>query len=150
MKTDKLLLTTDLSAEALQPLEAILSMAERMGMEITMLHVVEDVLCTPPAAPIPPTTLGPSTPERMELGRKLLEAEAELVRGLVPIRIDVVCASDVARKIADYADENEMAMIAISTHGRSGFRRMVMGSTAENVIRRARVPVVVFPAGDPG
>jgi nucleotide-binding universal stress UspA family protein len=36
-------------------------------------------------------------------------------------------------------------LIALSSHGRSGFRRLVMGSVAEAVLRHARVPVLVFP-----
>jgi len=36
-------------------------------------------------------------------------------------------------------------MIVIGTHGRSGLNRFIMGSVAEEVLRRARVPVVVVP-----
>ena len=45
----------------------------------------------------------------------------------------------------DYADEHNYGMIALSSHGRSGFKRLFMGSVAEQILRHAHVPVLVFP-----
>jgi len=145
MKTNQLLVSTDLSLEALRPLGAVVELAERIGMEITLLHVVEDVLCAPPDAPLPPPVVGPAVPERLAQAKALLEDEARRLGGRVPVRVDAVFSGDVPRTIAAYADEHDMAMIALSTHGRSGFRRLVMGSIAENVIRHAHVPVLIVP-----
>jgi nucleotide-binding universal stress UspA family protein len=33
----------------------------------------------------------------------------------------------------------------MATHGRSGLRRLLLGSVAEAVLRHAHVPVIVFP-----
>jgi nucleotide-binding universal stress UspA family protein len=38
--------------------------------------------------------------------------------------------------IVDYARENEVELIAIATHGRSGLGRVVMGSVADHVLRK--------------
>ena len=35
--------------------------------------------------------------------------------------------------------------IAMATHGRSGLRRLLLGSVAEQVIRHSHVPVIVYP-----
>lgn len=145
MKANRMLVTTDLSGEALRPFETVVAWAERLGMEITLLHVVEDVVLAPPDAPLPPAALAPSPPERLQQARRLLAREAKHLGSRVPLTLDVVFAADVPRTIAAYADEHEMALIALSTHGRTGFRRVVMGSVAENVIRHAHVPVLVFP-----
>lgn len=48
-----------------------------------------------------------------------------------------------ARTIIDYADENEIDHIVIGSHGRKGVARILMGSVAETVTRRARVPVTI-------
>ena len=53
-----------------------------------------------------------------------------------------------ADEILNYANKNNVDLIVISTHGRSGVSRWVLGSVADKVIRYSIVPVlVVSPAG---
>ena len=51
-----------------------------------------------------------------------------------------------AESIADYATKNEVDLIAIATHGRSGVSRWVMGSVADRVLRSSCVPVLMVRA----
>ncbi|PSQ23605.1 universal stress protein UspA, partial [Halobacteriales archaeon QS_9_67_17] len=48
-----------------------------------------------------------------------------------------------ARTIVDYADDNDIDEIVIGSHGRQGISRVLLGSVAENVVRRADMPVTV-------
>ncbi len=48
-----------------------------------------------------------------------------------------------ARAIVEYAEENDVDHIVIGSHGRDGISRVVLGSVAEMVVRRAPVPVTV-------
>ena len=48
-----------------------------------------------------------------------------------------------ARTIVSYADEHEVDRIVIGSHGRSGVSRILLGSVAETVVRRAPCPVTV-------
>lgn len=50
-------------------------------------------------------------------------------------------------EILDYVDEQDVDLVVIGTHGRSGLERALVGSTAERVLRRADVPVVAVPDG---
>ena len=50
-----------------------------------------------------------------------------------------------ADQILDYADENQVDLIIMSTHGRSGVSRWVSGSVADRVIRHSAVPVLITP-----
>ena len=52
-----------------------------------------------------------------------------------------------AAEIMKAADEEKNAIIVMSTHGRTGFRRAVLGSVCDTVVRSARTPVLVLPAG---
>jgi len=52
-----------------------------------------------------------------------------------------VVKGDTADSIVDIADEAEADCIAMTTHGRSGVVRMMLGSVAQRVVRRARRPV---------
>ena len=57
-----------------------------------------------------------------------------------------IVQSDAARAILDVAKEENAFLIAVATHGRTGFRRALLGSVADKVIRGASVPVLVCPA----
>lgn len=48
-----------------------------------------------------------------------------------------------ARAIVDVADEGEFDQIVMGSHGRSGVSRILLGSVAETVVRRATIPVTV-------
>ncbi|MDQ2052398.1 universal stress protein [Natronolimnohabitans sp. A-GB9] len=48
-----------------------------------------------------------------------------------------------ARAIVEFADENDVDQIVLGSHGRSGVSRVLLGSVAEQVVRRATVPVTV-------
>jgi len=50
--------------------------------------------------------------------------------------------------IVEFADKNQIDMIVIGTHGRTGISRLVMGSVAEAVIRHANCPVMTVKIPD--
>ncbi|MFM8569937.1 MAG: universal stress protein [Candidatus Kapaibacterium sp.] len=52
--------------------------------------------------------------------------------------------------IADYAAEHGIALICLSTHGRSGLNHLVLGSTTEHVLRKATCPVFVVRCASQG
>jgi nucleotide-binding universal stress UspA family protein len=58
----------------------------------------------------------------------------------------VVIAGKPADSLADYARENSIDLIIMSTHGHSGISRWVWGSTADRVLRSSCVPVMMIRA----
>ncbi len=67
-------------------------------------------------------------------GEKAIEARGKVVIGYP------------ADEILRYAAENDMDLIMLSSHGRSGIRRWGLGSVADKVIRATNVPVWMVPA----
>lgn len=57
-----------------------------------------------------------------------------------------VLTGQVAESIADYATKNDIDLIVIATHGRSGISRWVWGSVADRILRSACVPVLMVRA----
>ncbi|MFC6988838.1 universal stress protein [Haloplanus sp. GCM10025708] len=47
------------------------------------------------------------------------------------------------REIVDYVDQEDVDHVVMGSHGRSGLDRLLLGSVAETVVRRVRVPVTV-------
>ena len=58
----------------------------------------------------------------------------------------VVEVGSPAETIIDYAQENEVDLIVMTTHGRSGLARWVYGSVADKVLRAAHCPVFLIRA----
>ena len=57
-----------------------------------------------------------------------------------------VITGKAAESLADYAEKNDVDLIAIATHGRSGVSRWVWGSVADRILRSACVPVLMVRA----
>jgi nucleotide-binding universal stress UspA family protein len=56
---------------------------------------------------------------------------------------EVLVHGDAAGEIVRVARERDIDLIVISSHGRTGWGRMIFGSTAESVVRHAHCPVLV-------
>ncbi|RXA19897.1 universal stress protein [Methanosarcina sp. MSH10X1] len=49
-----------------------------------------------------------------------------------------------ADKILEYADENNIDLIIMGTHGLTGIKKFLIGSVAEKVVRHSKIPVMVI------
>jgi nucleotide-binding universal stress UspA family protein len=106
----------------------------RQDAEVTLLRIV------PPDVPG-----GLRVLEREELEEATASTQAvlaELEREGARARC-VIRRGDAAEEILACAQEYQPSLIAMSTHGRSGFSRWALGSVAEKVIRHSEVPVLV-------
>ncbi len=144
MQIHRILLPTDLSEEAERPFAAVSELAHRFGARIQLLHVVEDVAVGPSGDPLAPPIHIPGVAQEMKRAGAVLEQHKKKLGGGIDVSAEVISATSVPRAIASYATEHGFDLIALSTHGRSGFRRLIMGSVAETVLRHATVPVLVF------
>ena len=57
-----------------------------------------------------------------------------------------VVVGRVAESLVDFAQDNNVDLILIATHGRSGVTRWVRGSVADKILRSANVPVMMVRA----
>lgn len=145
MLSTHILLPTDLSDEALRAFPAVRDLARKTGAKVTLLHVVFTLLDTS-AGERMGTPVGPPDYESEVLAaQEALEAQAETLSGGLDLEVRAIQSTNVAKAIASYAVEHDVSLIALSTHGRSGFRRLLLGSVAEELLRHAEVPVLCFP-----
>lgn len=145
MSFQKILLPTDLSPEGERAFAPTAELARKLRASIVLLHVIENVGSGPILAGRTAVPVLPGTAQEKELARAALaESRTRAFAGL-EVQCESLVAPSVPHAIADYAVEHGCDAIALSTHGRTGFRRLVMGSVAEAVLRTARVPVLVFP-----
>ena len=145
MQAKKILLTTDLSEESLRAFLPIAAFAGAQGGSVTLLHIVEDVPIIAHGAHGSPPLHTPSLPDLIARAEeRIAEQAAELPKEL-PTDTAVFSAPHVAEAVATYAKDNHFDLIALSSHGRSGFKRLFLGSVAEQLLRHATIPVLVFP-----
>jgi nucleotide-binding universal stress UspA family protein len=83
-----------------------------------------------------------------EAERYLDSVAARLLETVPKVDAIVVLADNTPRAILDWAAEQGADLIAMSTHGRSGFRRFMLGSVADKIVRGAHVPVLLTRPGD--
>ena len=145
----RILCPVDFSDFSRRALDHALAVARCYGASVTTLHVTTPI----PQVLNAPAYLGAEVPVPLVLpatGRAALReqvqrlADAEQVPG-VPVNIEVVEAGDVHREILVQAERLGSDLIVLGTHGRSGFERLFLGSTAEKVLRKARCPVMTVP-----
>lgn len=74
--------------------------------------------------------------------QSLTRAKERLSQEGVDARVEVLFGRP-AEKIIEYAQGEQVDLIAMVTHGRSGFRRRVFGSVAEKVLRTTALPVLL-------
>lgn len=63
----------------------------------------------------------------------------------VPVGIEVLWANEPVRCIVAWATKHEMDLLVLGTQGLTGLRRMLLGSVASRVARRAPCPVLLVP-----
>jgi len=120
-------------------------LAQRFGADLTVLHVVYD--------PLDVTCLHIPHPPQEQLRDELIrEAErtlqAQVSRRLrsLPRAKTAVALGSPFREIIRYAQEHQVDLIVMGTQGLSGLNHLIMGSTAERVVRMAPCPVLTIRA----
>lgn len=138
MQMKKVIAATDFSEASLVALETVFNLNIEEDATIYLVHVL-DV----PAGLDPMGTLGPSLKEFKEEARQKLK---RMVPANVPADVNiqaVVLRGTPSKAISDFALEQDADLIVVSTHGRSGLARLLMGSTAETLLRKAPCQVLV-------
>ena len=145
-----IVLTTDLSEESKRAFDPTVDLARRLGIGVTLLHVVHDLQVAPHGAPLAPAVSSPELEQEMKEAKLKLGGMRDLLPKDLEIRTEVLVSTNVAGEVAAYAKKNDATFIAVSTHGRTGLRRLVLGSVAEAVLRCSTTPVICFPMKSEG
>lgn len=150
----RILLTTDFSSQAEQAYPWAARLATSNSGVIHLIHSLEDDLVA--TAPVFANYMAPGA---LDLGnyreefrtgaKKALEEAAEKLRALgAEVEVHLVEKGKPSAAIVAAAKEFRCSVIVLSTHGRGGLAHLLLGSTAEKVVRLAKVPVLTVHEGD--
>jgi nucleotide-binding universal stress UspA family protein len=140
---ERVLVPTDGSDTAERAVDHALAIAEAFDGELHALTVVDVGAVASSSDIVPSDTVIESLTDRGEAAVADVAERAD-ERG-------VEAVTEVRREfpgsgILGYTREHEVDIVVMGTHGRTGLGRVLLGSTAERVIRRAEVPVCAVPA----
>jgi nucleotide-binding universal stress UspA family protein len=130
-------------AEEISP--QVVSLAKKMQLAVELMRVYDPPVTAYPVLDIP-------YPESLERYREEMRHEAETyldgksgelrAEGVASVSATVI-QGDPASEIIDLARKTPDNIIAMSTHGRSGIGRWLLGSVAEKIVQHSRDPVLL-------
>jgi universal stress protein A len=141
-KFERILVAVDFSEESRSALACAAQMAAKFDASLTLVHVVEPHF-GPPEAHVPP--LSGETSDAEEFAEAKLELNALGEQMLGPCRVveTTVRAGLAFFEITEAAKALGADLIVVGTHGYTGLKRALLGSTAEKIVRHAPCPVLV-------
>src|SRR5688572_27257531 len=145
----RILCPIDFSDYSRRALDHAIAIARWYESTITALHVFSPAPVEaygPGPVVFEPTVLTPVDRDQLLANTKAF-IEAAPAPG-VAIEA-VVREGHTAAEILDQATNMSADLLVLGTHGRSGFERLLLGSVAEKVLRKARCPVLTVPRGLP-
>lgn len=136
----KVLIPVDFSSTTEQLVEFGFYVAGKFSASVHLLYVVEPF---PADAMIGATMVTDYREQAFTTATKRMEELVEEVRTTYPDSSGEVVSGDPAEEIAAKAGSGDCNLIVISTHGAKGLERILLGSVAERVVKRAACPVMV-------
>lgn len=133
---DTVLVPTDGSDHATRAAEHATFIADVFDAAVHVVHVVE------------PTAAPGGDDSAIEKRAKRVLADVEVIADDASRLQTGTLTGDPTDAILEYADEHDVDLLAMGTHGRTGVDRFVAGSVTESVLRRADVPVLTAHADD--
>lgn len=143
-KQSTILFPTDFSAPAAQALERVVDFARKLGARVVLLHVIPQS-----AYPLRGLATAAGMPNLREEMKKVADQELAALRAKIPA--DVACETKVREgvpheQVIACAQEIAADLVAIATQGHTGLKHVLLGSTAERVVRLSPIPVLTFRA----
>jgi nucleotide-binding universal stress UspA family protein len=141
----KILVPIDGSRSASQALDEAIKIAREQQSTLRILHVVNEGLTLSPD--VPSVNLSEVDEGLYAQGKALVTAAESRARD-AGVRAEGVVVEEVGHRpgagIVQQAKEWPADLIVCGTHGRRGIGRLVLGSDAEYIVRRASVPVLLL------
>lgn len=142
IRIQNVLVPTDFSEFSKHALQYGCEFARRFDAHLHLLHVMDASLTMPDpimGAPVSDAELH-DLQNRAETAMQGLP-EPEWLDGISQVKKIIQTGSPFV-EIVRYARQQEIDMIVLGTHGRTGLAHVLIGSTAERVIRKAPCPVL--------
>lgn len=140
LQLKQILVPVDFSATSEKALKYAGKFVEQFGSSVTLLHVIQPVVY-PADFGYPATVLDTLD----DTARRQIQERLEvLAASLTPKAQTLLRVGQPYYEITAAAKELDVDLIIITTHGHTGLKHVLLGSTAERVVRHAPCPVLTL------
>lgn len=141
--TQSILVATDFSEGAHQGLIKAAELAREVGAKVTVCHVMDPSPLSPIAARGDAAEALSHEPDvEKAIHEALTKVVAKYFADVPHTKTALIMSPNAAQGICHYASKEDVDLIVISTHGRTGLAHLLIGSVAEKVVRHAPCPVL--------
>lgn len=145
---DRILVALDGSATADRALDEAIRLARKLDTELVIAHVIDNSYLKYDVGYL---DVSGFTEMLIGSGKQIVadahaKAETAGVRASTVVVDDPLGTFDVGEAIEQAAHDANAQLLVLGTHGRRGFRRFLLGSVAESVVRRSSLPVLLVRA----
>ncbi len=133
-KYRKILVAIDLSVESKQVLETADSMRQRHDAELLVVHIVE------PVSSVYSSDILIDEEQVFKAAKEHLAADAKPFN--IEVSQQIVAVGHPQTEIHQLAKKHDIDLVVIGSHGRRGFQRLMLGSTANRVLHGATCDVL--------
>jgi nucleotide-binding universal stress UspA family protein len=138
---DKILLACDFSDNSLQACEYSVMLARKFDAKLILLHVINEPVDLR-GFYVPHISFDTLEKEIEESAHKMMEKFCRTCMESYSNFETCIIAGVPYEEILRKADEEQVGLIVIGTHGRTGIDHFLFGSTAERVVRTSACPVL--------
>jgi len=141
LQIKKILFPVDFTENSTKLIPYVLSMAEKYGSTIYLMHVVQDLLDWG-GLYVPHISLEESQKEVLKSAEKLMDKICnEQLKGCPDFKRMIV-SGDPALEILKIIESEDIDLVIMGTHGRKGLEHTIFGSVAGNVVKKSPIPVL--------
>jgi len=143
-KIKNILLPTDFSKLSLTAASYAIELASQYGAKIHLLHVIEK---KPPILAIRAIDISEEKIMKSieDAAKESLKKALDKINNQNTVEIkSILLKGNDYEEIVNYSQQQNIDVIVIATHGRTGLLHTLVGSVAEKVIRYAKCPVLVI------
>ncbi len=151
----KILVCLDGSETAEKIIPFVREEAQSHGSEVMLLRVVNPpdnlTIGMPgfPAIPFHTSAMPEKLKEEYDIAEAYLEQVAQPIRQQgIQVQCEIIIGSP-GPSIIDYANDADVDLIAMVSHGHSNLRNVLLGSVAEYIVRESGLPMLMIKAGKP-
>ena len=137
-KFSKVLVAVDGSEYSMNAAEYAISITKEYGSQLIALHVITSDV----------STIASTFSPQMEEIKKNAQEFFDKIRHKggnwdIPLRTELIASSSIVGGIIDFAEKENIDLIVVGTRGRSGLKKLLLGSVASGIVNYAHCPVMI-------
>ncbi|MEP6575927.1 MAG: universal stress protein [Nitrososphaerota archaeon] len=139
-KFSKVLVAVDGSEYSMNAAEYAISITKEYGSQLIALHVITSDVSTIAS------TFSPQMDEIKKNAQEYFDKirrRGDEAKWDIPLRTELIASSSVVGGIIDFAEKENIDLIVVGTRGRSGLKKLLLGSVASGIVNYAHCPVMI-------